>query len=163
MLSQMPSPPPADVEEAVAANEMPANVPYVQSDTATAGLLAAPESAAPEDVEVVSTAVGVPISGPVNWETVVGHVQAHKADVGTALLSDYFGVDVAKAARCTQTFQEKVQQTPEILASAMRLGLEVRRGSVNSSIMLFWECFGLQGTEAIAAMQTLKARLASTT
>ena len=159
MLSQLPSPPPSDsgdTDDLASSTDLPPHTPYVQSETATMGLLAAPQ---PSDD--VSTAVETTAVGPGNWETLVGHVRAHDVDTAAALLADYLGLDVARAARCAETFHRRADATPELVAKAMRLGAEIGRGSVNASVMLLWECFGLQGAEAITAMHSLKLRLAT--
>ena len=41
----------------------------------------------------------------------------------------------------------------------MTLRSELAAGSVNGALLLLWECFGLQGLESIAALQSLKTRL----
>mgnify|MGYP006173681061 CR=1 FL=1 len=45
------------------------------------------------------------------------------------------------------------------LAEQGRLRQELAAGSINGALILLWECFGLQGLESIAALQSLRTHL----
>ena len=47
------------------------------------------------------------------------------------------------------------------MTKAMSLRKEVATANFNSSLVLLYECFGLQGLEAISVLQTLMGRLGS--
>ncbi|MEZ6071006.1 MAG: hypothetical protein R3C10_12200 [Pirellulales bacterium] len=159
MLSQLPAQPTSATdagEDVITASEFRAHAAYIHSTTATVGLLAAPEHGGDMSVAVEAT-----MSGPLSWEALVSQIRGRDVDSGAALLADYLDIDVALATSCTATFHRRVDAAPQLFAKAMQLSGELRVGSVNASIMLLWECFGLQGSDAVNAAHTLRARLAS--
>ncbi|MBX7166632.1 MAG: hypothetical protein K1X74_09825 [Pirellulales bacterium] len=74
-------------------------------------------------------------------------------------LAGLLDVEPARAARCAAHFSNRYHATPEFLKQAMGLRRELVAGGVNGPLMLLWECFGLQGPEAVGALQVLRAKL----
>lgn len=72
-------------------------------------------------------------------------------------LSVLFELSEPRAAACAARFAEKLTSTPDFLAKAKQLSTELHR-SVNGSLMLLWECFGLQGPESLRVLSVLRNR-----
>ncbi len=97
----------------------------------------------------------------VTFETFVHKIRAGDLEAAGAALSELFQVDTDQGQRCAQVFSDNLQHQPEFLAKAMNLRNHLASGSHNDSLMLMWECFGLQGLEAVKVMQLLQARMAA--
>jgi hypothetical protein len=50
---------------------------------------------------------------------------------------------------------------PEMLSRAMTLRDEVVSGNINASLLLLWDCFGLEPVESLTVLQSLKSRFSS--
>ena len=75
------------------------------------------------------------------------------------MLAGLLDVSQNRGRECARRFQEQLAERPQFLQKAMTLRSELAAGSVNGALLLLWECFGLQGLESIAALQSLKTRL----
>ncbi len=73
-------------------------------------------------------------------------------------LVELFGIDETRAERCVITFRERRLSSPEFCERLRSLRTELAT-SVNGSLMLLWECFGLAVPESITVLETLKSRL----
>ncbi len=80
-------------------------------------------------------------------------------DAAGESLAELFDVDAQRGRRCAETFAEQLSRSPEVMTKAMSLRQEIATANFNSSLMLLYECFGLQGLEAISVLQTLMSRL----
>ncbi len=97
----------------------------------------------------------------VTFETFVHKIRAGDLEAAGAALAELFQVDMDQGQRCAQVFSDNLQHQPEFLVKAMNLRNHLASGSHNDSLMLMWECFGLQGLEAVKVMQLLQARMAA--
>jgi len=88
-------------------------------------------------------------------------VQLGDLDAAGQSLCELFAVDAHRGRRCAGIFAERMDADPLFLTKAIQLRRELASGNVNSSLMLLWQCFGLQGMESIEVMQTLKSRISS--
>jgi hypothetical protein len=75
------------------------------------------------------------------------------------VLMPLLDVGVERARECAERFREQVRERPQLLHRAMELRQELAAGSINGALLLLWECFGLQGIESIAALQSLRTHL----
>lgn len=136
-------------------NAMLANLPAEQKTPVASG----PEG--PMETPVMETPV-METQGPkVTFETFVQKIRADDLEAAGAVLVELFQVDADQGQRCAQIFSDQLQQQPEFLVKAMNLRNHLATGNHNDSLMLIWECFGLQGLEAVKVMQLLQARMAA--
>lgn len=84
------------------------------------------------------------------------HIQAGNVQAAGRSLTDLFDIDVAKGLQCAKFFMSAVTRDPSVMAKAMLLRKELTAGNNNNSLMLLYECFGLQPYEAIGIVATLK-------
>jgi hypothetical protein len=80
-------------------------------------------------------------------------------DAAGASLAELFAVDPSRGRRCAETFAEHLARNPEVMVKAMALRQHMASGNFNASLMSLYDCFGLQGLEAVAVLQTLLSRL----
>lgn len=80
-------------------------------------------------------------------------------DAAGESLAELFQIDPVRGRRCAETFAEQLRTSPDVMTKAMSLRKEIATANFNSSLMLLYECFGLQGLEAIAVLQRLMSRL----
>ena len=85
---------------------------------------------------------------------------ANDVDQAGRVLAGLLEVSAERGRECAQRFRDQLRERPQFLHKAMTLRQELASGSINGALILLWECFGLQGMESIAALQTLKARMA---
>ena len=111
---------------------------------------AAPEYAA--QVTVNST-VAVPTE---SFQDFGLHIQAGDVQAAGRSLSVLFNIDSAKGLWCAEFFMVAVTRDTSIMTKAMLLRKELIAGNNNNSLMLLYECFGLQPYEAIGIVATLK-------
>lgn len=97
---------------------------------------------------------------PLTFKAFVLHVQAGDIARAGVTLAELFNVDLQRGTECAQLFQERSRVNPEIIFKVIRLRNELLSGRTNRLLMLLWECFGLQGSESIDVMHTLRSRMA---
>ena len=103
--------------------------------------------------------VGAGEADPVSFQAFVERILANDVEGAGIVLAGLFDVSRDRGRQCARRFQEQVAERPQFLNKAMSLRAELAGGSVNGSLILLWECFGLQGIESLAALQSLRARL----
>jgi len=145
MLSNLPVPEHTSADDLEPAGVEPVSKPMpfaaVMGPPAVAGLL-----------------TGTPLDRP-TLERFTHQVTAGQFDEACRCLAQLFELDEQRARRCTITFAQRFQESPEVVRKTMLLRDELISGSINSSLMLLWECFGLQGLDSLAVARSLKARL----
>ncbi|MDZ4782174.1 MAG: hypothetical protein SGJ19_18155 [Planctomycetia bacterium] len=99
-----------------------------------------------------------PVEAPASFQSFVQQVVAGEVDAAGATLAGLLELEQSRAARCAQRFHERLTQEPDFLTKAMQLRHALRSGSANDVLMMLWECFGLQGVEAVGVYQTLQSR-----
>lgn len=97
-----------------------------------------------------------------NFQDFVRYALANDVEQAGRVLADLLEVTPERGRQCAQRFRDQLRERPQFLHKAMTLRQELASGSINGALILLWECFGLQGMESIAALQTLKSRLAET-
>ena len=113
------------------------------------------------DAAIVSAAPALPAPAPVviSFQSFAERVLANDVDGAGIVLAGLLDVSQNRGRECARRFQEQLAERPQFLQKAMTLRSELAAGSVNGALLLLWECFGLQGLESIAALQSLKTRL----
>jgi hypothetical protein len=96
---------------------------------------------------------------PISFQSFAERIMANDVDGAGIVLAGLFDVSVDRGRQCARRFQEQLSERPQFLQKAMGLRHELTAGSVNGSLILLWECFGLQGIESLSALQSLKARM----
>jgi hypothetical protein len=96
---------------------------------------------------------------PISFQSFAERIMANDVDGAGIVLAGLFDVSVDRGRQCARRFQEQLSERPQFLQKAMGLRHELTSGSVNGSLILLWECFGLQGIESLSALQSLKARM----
>lgn len=86
-------------------------------------------------------------------------VFAGDLDRAAVVLMPLLDVAADRARECAERFRDQVRERPQLLHRAMELRQELAAGSINGALILLWECFGLQGLESIAALQSLRTHL----
>lgn len=150
----MPQPPAIAYD---AAEVMPAAAPtsphFLTTATGTTLPVEQVMLVAPGEAEQASSAA------PVSFQAFVERIMANDVEGAGEVLAGLFDVSRERGRQCARRFQEQLAERPQILQKAMSLRAELAGGSVNGSLILLWECFGLQGIESLAALQSLRARL----
>lgn len=139
-------------------NAMIANMPTVKPASKET------EPASATEETPVSAAVDEPVSPPmpVNFATFGQQIAAGDIDRAGRTLSELLEVDQKLAHRCATSFRDRLNEDPMTIQKAMRLRSKLMAGENNDSLMILWDCFGLQGLQAVAVLQTLKAGMAAT-
>lgn len=139
------------------ADESEPNFIQISTDYDEAGVAPPPVGLLPS----AETMKRMPESQTADFQSFVRQISSHDLEAAAHTLAQLFEVQPSRARSCAERFHEQFHSSPDFLAKAMQLRGELSGGSVNSALMLLWECFGLQGVESITVMQTLKARLSS--
>jgi len=128
-----------------------------------------PEEVKPPTLAFPSLPAPRPVAGllpvptpvePLTFKTFVLHVQAGDMVRAGIALAELFNFDLQRGTECAQVFYERSRANPEIIFKTIRLRNELLSGRTNRLLMLLWECFGLQGSESIDVMHTLRSRMA---
>lgn len=125
---------------------------------------------APGDpVFVASTALPQPehvdaavVEPPANFQAFVQQIVENDVQQAGTTLAGLLDLAPDRAARCAARFHQRLTQEPDFLTKAMQLRQALRGGSVNEVLLMLWECFGLQGFEAVGVYQTLLSRARTT-
>ena len=107
----------------------------------------------------MTTAPALPAPPAITFQSFAERVMANDLDGAGIVLAGLLDVSHNRGRECARRFQEQLAERPQFLQKAMTLRSELAAGSVNGALLLLWECFGLQGLESIAALQSLKTRL----
>lgn len=154
-----------------APSEMAAATVMDTNDLATGGRAETPALPAPHAVQGVAAGTDIvpveiaPLEGApaeaASFRSFGTQVFTGDLDAAGESLAELFLVDPARGRRCAETFAEQLARSPEVMSKAMTLRKEIATANFNASLMLLYECFGLQGMEAIRVLQTLMTRLGS--
>ncbi len=74
-----------------------------------------------------------------------------------ATLSQLMGIDEELGLQSANSFRDKLEKDPQTMQKAMGLYGEMAAGNNNASLVILWQCFGLQGLPAVQALESLKA------
>ncbi len=75
------------------------------------------------------------------------------------VLSLLLDLPLDRARKCTEWFHNRLQSDANFLQQARRLRESVSAENVNDTLDLLWQCFGLQGYEAVALWPRLQSQL----
>lgn len=103
-----------------------------------------------------------PPSEPAGFQSFIQEIVAGQVEQAGATLARFLDLEQSRAARCALRFHERLTEEPDFLTKAMQLRHALRHGSVNNVLQMLFECFGLQGSEAVGVSQTLQSRARST-
>ncbi len=102
------------------------------------------------------------VEAPASFQSFVQQIVAGEVEQAGATLAGLMDLDQSRATLCAARFHERLTQEPDFLTKAMQLRHALRSGSVNDVLMMLWECFGLQGVEAVGVYQSLQSRARTT-
>ena len=88
-------------------------------------------------------------------------IAANDIDGAGRTLAELLEVDQKLAHQCATSFRERLNEDPTTIQKAMLLRTKLMTDEKNDSLMILWDCFRLQGPQAVEVMQTLKTRLAA--
>jgi len=112
-----------------------------------------------EDASTVSLALPPPVASGPTFQTFVMLIQARNIESAGYQLETLLGVDSERAQACAAVFHDNFHNDAAFITKAMQLRGKLATGSINDSLMLLHECFGLRGIESIGVFQTLRAQL----
>jgi hypothetical protein len=128
----------------------------------------AAESSADEPAaDIIALPAPRPIAGyllgrePVSFRTFGLQIQTGNLGAAGASLAALFDLTPERGEQCAEHFFARLRENPAVMGRAQALRQELASGNFNQSLSLLWECFGLQGIESIAAIQTLRTHLAT--
>ncbi len=166
-------------------NQMIANLPAEQeespdeakferydapSENETARLPHFPLAVSPVDepAEVAARAdlIGLPAPGtPLPKAPAFGRfvtlIEQGNVEEAGDLIGQILGISPYSGMKCAQTFSAHYQGDTSVVVKAMRIRHELVQHRFNDALMLMHECFGLQGIEAMVALQKMRDILAS--
>jgi hypothetical protein len=96
---------------------------------------------------------------PISFRDFAAQIQAGDVEAAGRSLAELFEVDGERGLRCALFFFDAASRDEHFFAKAMSLRRQLAGGSINSALMLLYQCFGLQPYESIGVVQSLKTRL----
>ncbi len=96
--------------------------------------------------------------GPSTFDLFLRQAHDRELDGASRTLGELFN-DEALGRRCSRVFIDQLRTAQDGVSKVHRLRQELQSGSNNGVLALLFECFGLQGMEAIYVLQSLRARL----
>lgn len=73
-------------------------------------------------------------------------------------LATLLNLPLQRAELCASHFMRRLDEDPNFLTDAMKIRTAMSAGSDNDVLLLLWECFGLQGEDALFAYEELRRR-----
>jgi len=156
-LNQMISNLPAESPEPV-----PFEEPAERSDSAeNVARLPYFEAAVREEISSDSGIISLPGPNsksmpPNGFAQFVAHVDAGSLDEAADLIAALLGLSPIRGQKAARTFAQKYQEDSLIVGKAMQIRHQLVQQNYNDALMLTHECFGLQGAEAMIAMQKMR-------
>jgi len=108
-----------------------------------------------------SAPVAAEVPGPEKFALFSQQIAANDLESAGETLADLLEVDQTTGIRCATSFRERLRADPTTIQKAMLLRNKLMTGKNNDSLMILWECFRLQGLQAVEVLQTLKTRLST--
>lgn len=88
-------------------------------------------------------------------------VESNRLEEASETLAPLLALPLTRVSRCVDWFSERFREDSQVVSRAMRIRHEIAANKNNDALSLLHECFGLQGMEAIIALQTLRDVLAT--
>jgi hypothetical protein len=81
-------------------------------------------------------------------------------ETSARMLAEIFDIPMDRARAWSTDFRGRLEMDPQLSARLLDLPSEATNGRLNTALSMLWECFGIQGIEALGALQSLRARFA---
>lgn len=101
-------------------------------------------------------APGVPTLKAPAFGRFVTHIEQGEVDHAGNLIGQLLGLSPFTGQRCAQVFAARYETDPGVVVKAMRIRQELTLEQYNNALQLMHECFGLQGLDAMIALQRMK-------
>lgn len=144
MIANFPPPSPASNDQAI-------------TDQLTAWTTA--ELQASQQTETISQAA-MP-QQPQKFGLFVQQVKSNELNAAAQTLSDLLAIDLALSHQSTSAFYDQLTEDPATLKKAMLLPSKLQADKHNDCLVILWECFRLQGLQAIEVLHTLQHQIES--
>ena len=93
------------------------------------------------------------------FERFLQEIEADHVETAAALLAPLLNVSLDEALPLARHFHLRNTNSGDAISKSHQLRRKLASGEVNTPLWLLWECFGLQGPQAIQLLQTLRANL----
>ena len=91
----------------------------------------------------------------------VSHIEQGETDQAGDVIAQIFGLSPFSGMKCAETFAARYEKDTGVVVRAMRIRQELTQNRFNDALMLMHECFGLQGIEAMIALQKMREIIAA--
>ncbi|PQO27979.1 hypothetical protein C5Y96_16510 [Blastopirellula marina] len=91
----------------------------------------------------------------------VSHIEQGETDQAGDIIAQILGLSPYSGMKCAETFSARYQSDTAVVVKAMRIRQELTQNRFNDALMLMHECFGLQGMEAMIALQKMREIIAA--
>ncbi|QDU77314.1 hypothetical protein Pan97_43810 [Bremerella volcania] len=91
----------------------------------------------------------------------VAHIEQGETDQAGDVIAQIFGLSPFSGMKCAETFAARYETDTAVVVKAMRIRQELTQKRFNDALMLMHECFGLQGIEAMIALQKMREIIAA--
>lgn len=91
----------------------------------------------------------------------VSHVEKGEIDQAGDVIGQILGLSPFGGLKCAETFAARYDNDTAVVVKAMRIRQELTQNRFNDALMLMYECFGLQGIEAMVALQKMREIIAA--
>ncbi|MBA2114354.1 hypothetical protein [Bremerella alba] len=91
----------------------------------------------------------------------VSHIEQGEIDQAGDVIAHIFGLSPFSGMKCAETFSVRYESDTAVVVKAMRIRQELTHNRFNDALMLMHECFGLQGIEAMIALQKMREIIAA--
>lgn len=91
----------------------------------------------------------------------VSHIEQGETDQAGDVIAQILGLSSFSGIKCAETFAARYECDTAVVVKAMRIRQELTQHRFNDALMLMHECFGLQGIEAMIALQKMREIIAA--
>lgn len=91
----------------------------------------------------------------------VAHIEQGETDQAGDVIAQILGLSPFSGMKCAETFAARYESDTTVVVKAMRIRQELTHKRFNDALMLMHECFGLQGIEAMIALQKMREIIAA--
>ncbi|MEW4562939.1 hypothetical protein AB1K70_10465 [Bremerella sp. JC770] len=91
----------------------------------------------------------------------VSHIEQGETDQAGDVIAQILGLSPFSGMKCAETFATRYESDTAVVVKAMRIRQELTHNRFNDALMLMHECFGLQGIEAMIALQKMREIIAA--
>lgn len=95
----------------------------------------------------------------VNFKIFAQAIISRNLDIAAKALAVIMNISESSAKQATAHFTHKLSSDSNFMSKAIELRTHVESNNINEALMLMYECFSLQGPEALGALQHLSQRL----